>query len=251
MATKPKIIGIIPARYASSRFPGKPLASIHGKPMIQWVYEAALDTCDHLVIATDDTRIADEASDFNARVMLTSPHHKSGTERCLEVVEALEKTGEHFDIALNIQGDEPLLKQEQLKELIRCLLPDDVQIASLAKPFSEDEDPQDPNRVKVILNAAQNALYFSRSAIPFYRNEVLSGESAYLKHIGLYGFKTEILKKICNLPEGKLERAESLEQLRWLEYGFTIRMGITEYDSIGIDTPGDLEKLLSTLNKES
>jgi 3-deoxy-manno-octulosonate cytidylyltransferase (CMP-KDO synthetase) len=248
MDSKRKKLGIIPARFESSRFPGKPLAQIEGKPMIQWVYEACMGVFDHLVVATDDERILTAAEGFGANVLLTSSDHSSGTERCLEALCILEKKNLAFDMVVNIQGDEPLIKKEQLSQLLTCMEEDDADIATLVKVFEEHEDPGDPNSVKVVINTKNEALYFSRSPIPFHRDSKSVLSEKYLKHIGLYAYKSTVLKKICDLPVSKLEKAESLEQLRWLENGFTIRTMSTEYENIGIDTPDDLKKLKNYLS---
>lgn len=238
------IIAIIPARYNSSRFPGKPLADIKGKSMIQRVYEQAkgIDRIERVIVATDDKRIFDHCVDFGAEVMMTSENHRNGTERIAEVIDSIK---EQYDAVVNIQGDEPFIKLEQLNLICDIIENNDTDIASLAKEIEDTVDVDSPNTVKVVMNERGKALYFSRFAIPYNRND--NNDVIRFKHIGLYAYKTKILKEIIKLPESKLEVSESLEQLRWLEAGYTINMGITTYDSHGIDTPKDLEKAIKEL----
>jgi len=247
-----EVLGIIPARYASTRFPGKPLVLIKNKPMIQWVYERSADAFDVLYVATDDQRIKDAVLGFGGRVVMTSPDHSSGTERCREAMDLVKaESGIDFSYVVNIQGDEPLIKPEQLKELVECIRQPSTDIATLIHPFEDDEDVSDPNKVKVVIDKYARALYFSRAAIPYFRDtEIGSSENEkegsgpdYFKHIGLYAYTQKALKLITRLPSSPLEKAESLEQLRWLEHGFTIRTSISDYESIGVDTPEDLERL--------
>lgn len=230
-------IGVIPARYASTRFPGKPLALIHGKPMIQWVYERSLCAdLQHVVVATDDERIAKSVSDFGGIAVMTSPHHNSGTDRCAEVANLL-KISEN-DVIVNIQGDEPFIQKEAINLLIHQFQVPTVQIATLAKPFLPDENPQNPNMVKVVLSNSNKALYFSRSQIPFYRNTGI--EQSYYKHVGIYAYRNDILQQLTRLTASNLEKAEQLEQLRWLENDYIIHVSLCNYESISIDTPEDL-----------
>lgn len=238
-------LGIIPARYASTRFPAKPLAMLGGKTVIQRVYEQVADIMDDVYVATDDERIETAVKAFGGKVIMTSVDHKSGTDRCYE---AYTKIKGDFDVVVNIQGDEPFIQHSQLKTLKACFEDDATQIATLVKPFtSKDkfEALKNINTPKVVLSKNMNALYFSRSIIPYQRN-VEEGEwlknHVYYKHIGLYAYRTKVLKEITSLEQSTLELVESLEQLRWLENGYTIKVGITETETIGIDTPQDLER---------
>lgn len=247
-----KYIGIIPARYASSRFPGKPLADMKGKAMIQRVYERVKDVLDAVCVATDDTRIEQAVKAFGGNVVMTSNQHRSGTDRCYE---AYKKIGKGYDIIVNIQGDEPFIHREQIQTLKNCFDAETTAIATLAKPFQADGDFEstlfNPNSPKVVFNKDHEALYFSRSIIPYLRGkkytEWLSSHTFY-KHIGLYAYRAQALKEITQLPPSSLEIAENLEQLRWLENGYKIKVGITEQETIGIDTPADLEKALAFLD---
>jgi 3-deoxy-manno-octulosonate cytidylyltransferase (CMP-KDO synthetase) len=238
-------IGIIPARYASTRFPGKPLADIAGKSMIQRVYEQASKELDTVMIATDDNRIVEAVEAFGGKVVMTSDQHRSGTDRCYE---ALSKTEGNFDVVINIQGDEPFVKPEQIVELKACFENPDTQIATLVKSFSADDDFEvvfNANSPKVVFNARREALYFSRSIIPYYRNAVPSEwlkKQTYYKHIGMYAYRSQVLSEITRLPQSSLELAESLEQLRWLENGYRIKVAITDTETIAIDTPEDLKR---------
>lgn len=240
-----KYIGIIPARYASTRFPAKPLALLGGKPVIQRVYEQVKGVLDDAWVATDDERIAQAVQDFGGQVVMTSVHHKSGTDRCYE---AYCKVGGDADVVVNIQGDEPFIQPSQLEALKNCFTDADTEIATLVKPFAEAdgwEALQNPNSPKVVVDARGRALYFSRSVIPYRRgagtDEWLKGHT-YYKHIGLYAYRADVLKAITALPQSSLELAESLEQLRWLENGYVIKVGISEVETIGIDTPQDLAR---------
>jgi 3-deoxy-manno-octulosonate cytidylyltransferase (CMP-KDO synthetase) len=248
-----KILGIIPARYASTRFPGKPLADICGKSMIQRVYErVSAASLTKVVVATDDQRIASHVARFGGEVMLTGSHHANGTSRCLEVVKKLESQGLFFDIILNIQGDEPLISPEQIGQLVALFREKETQIATLAHPIRQTEELFDPNAVKVVTGSGKKALYFSRQAIPFVRGqkpETWLQHAGYLKHLGIYAFRTQILKELVLLPEGKLEPIEKLEQLRWLEKGFSIKVETTDYEGVGVDTPEDLQKLINKICK--
>lgn len=230
-------LGIIPARYASTRFPGKPLALIHGKLMIQWVYERAKQAdLQRVVVATDDERIREAVVSFGGEVVMTSPQHQSGTERCAEAAGLLQAKEE--DVVVNIQGDEPFIHKESINLLINQFHQDNVQIATLAKAFQGDEDPENPNRVKVVWSRSNRALDFSRSPIPYYRNG--DGNKLYYKHIGIYAYRYQVLKEIVKLPVSDLENAEKLEQLRWLENDYEVYVSPCDYESISIDTPEDL-----------
>ncbi len=247
-----KFIGIIPARYASTRFPGKPLADLAGKPMIQHVYEKVVDVLDDAYVATDDERIFNVVIAFGGKAVMTSSSHQSGTDRCYE---AYLKIGQTYDVIVNVQGDEPFILPEQLETLKRCFDSSATDIATLVIPFSGNhsfEDLNNPNSPKVVLNKQLQAMYFSRSVIPYLRNypkeEWLKMHTFY-KHIGLYAYRPQVLAEITRLPQSSLELAESLEQLRWLENGYVIQTGITTQETIGIDTPEDLEKAISFYNQ--
>lgn len=240
-----KFIAIIPARYASTRFPGKPLALLGGKPVIQRVYEQVAGVLDDAVVATDDRRIYDAVLAFGGKAEMTSTEHRSGTDRCWE---AYCKQGGAYDAVVNVQGDEPFIRPAQLEALKRCFDDPETQIATLVKPFAEKdglEALENPNSPKVVLDGRSRALYFSRSVIPYLRGvdraEWLRRHT-YYKHIGIYAFRTEVLREVTALPQSPLELAESLEQLRWLENGYRIGVGITNFDTVGIDTPEDLER---------
>lgn len=240
-----KFIAIIPARYASTRFPGKPLALLGGKPVIQRVYEQVAGVLDDAVVATDDRRIYDAVLAFGGKAEMTSTEHRSGTDRCWE---AYRKQGGAYDVVVNVQGDEPFIRPAQLEALKRCFDDPETQIATLVKPFAENdglEALENPNSPKVVLDGRSRALYFSRSVIPYLRGvdrtEWLRRHT-YYKHIGIYAFRTEVLREVTALPQSPLELAESLEQLRWLENGYRIGVGITNFDTVGIDTPEDLER---------
>ena len=238
-------IGIIPARYQSSRFPGKPLAKIKNKPMIQWVYENASKALPYVCVATDDDRIFDAVKDFGGEVVKTLPTHQSGTDRCAEAALKIAKN-RPVDIVVNIQGDEPFVKPEQI-ELIKLCFESETEIATLVKKIDSEEELFNPNRPKVVLDKNDSALYFSRSPIPYFRGEENKNwvkKHTFWSHIGMYAFKADVLQKITQLEQGKLELAESLEQLRWLENGYKIKTAETTSATIGIDTPEDLEAAL-------
>lgn len=243
-----RFIGIIPARYASTRFPGKPLADLAGKPVIQRVYEQVAGIFDEAVVATDDQRIFDVVERFGGKVVMTSPDHKSGTDRCYE---AYLKVGEAYDVIVNIQGDEPFIHASQLKSVKDCFNSEETDIATLVKPFTEADGVTalcNPNSPKVVVTQEMQALYFSRSVIPYLRNypqEEWLKHHTFFKHIGLYAYRAGVLREITQLPQSSLEVAESLEQLRWLENGYRIKVGITEEETIGIDTPEDLAKAIA------
>lgn len=239
-----KFIGIIPARYASTRFPGKPLALLGGKTMIERVYTRVADILPELTVATDDVRIADAVKAFGGSVTMTADTHRSGTDRCLE---AYHNCGSDADVVINIQGDEPFVERSQIESLMTCFENSGTDIASLARPFDPSRGFDalfDPNTVKVVMNNEMNALYFSRSIIPYVRNydwKKWLDNVRFHTHVGLYAYRANVLEKLCALPQSPLEIAESLEQLRWLQAGYKIRMAITEAANFGIDTPADLE----------
>ena len=245
-----KFLAIIPARYASTRFPGKPLVDIGGKTMIQRVYEQVFKAVETVYVATDDKRIFDAVEAFGGKAVMTSEDHKSGTDRCYE---AYTKVGQGFDVVINIQGDEPFIKTEQIETIKDCFVVHETQIATLVKPFSYDgfyEDLSNYNTPKVVINKRMEAMYFSRSVIPYKRgtdrNQWLATH-IYYKHIGMYAYRADVLKEISQLEQSSLELAESLEQLRWLENGYRIKVGITHQETVGIDTPDDLKKALKIL----
>ena len=238
-----KVVGIIPARYASTRFPGKPLALIKGKTMIRRVYEQALKSrLDAVVVATDDVRIADEVMNFGGRYVLTDPNHRSGTDRCREALDLLDDT---FDAVVNIQGDEPFINPAQINLMVDLISREDTPLASLAKRIDSEDELFSQNTVKVVMDKEGKALYFSRHSIPFMRNEEKAdwlSKGVFYKHIGIYAYKADTLREIATMPMSALEKSESLEQLRWLENGLFIRMGITDTENVSIDTPSDLQK---------
>lgn len=247
-----KFLGIIPARYASTRFPAKPLALLGGKPVIQRVYEQVVKLLDDAVVATDDERIEAAVKAFGGKVVMTSTSHRSGTDRCYE---ALTKVDGEFDVVINIQGDEPFIQPSQIRTVMDCFEESSTQIATLVKPFTPQDGfnaLENVNSPKVVVNKQMQALYFSRSIIPFFRNkdkkEWLAGHT-YYKHIGLYAYRAEVLKEITQLPQSSLELAESLEQLRWLENGYVIKVGESQVETIGIDTPEDLARAELFLKK--
>ena len=241
-----KFAGIIPARYESSRFPGKPLVMLGNKPMIQRVYDQASKTLEMVWVATDDKRIFDAVSDFGGKAIMTSPVHLSGTDRCAEaVIKITAETGKKIDVIINIQGDEPFIKPEQIALLMKCFSDESVELATLVRKVEPGEDIFNPNQPKVILDSKGDAIYFSRAAIPYLRDFEKSDWSKnhnYYKHLGLYAYRTETLKKITLLSRSSLEISESLEQNRWIENGYRIRTAITTWESIGVDTPDDLDR---------
>ncbi|MBK5286364.1 MAG: 3-deoxy-manno-octulosonate cytidylyltransferase [Bacteroidia bacterium] len=242
------ILGIIPARYGSTRLPGKPLVEINGKTMVQRVYEQAgrSQKLNKVVVATDNDKIFSHVREFGGEVMMTSPQHQSGTDRCAEIISKQEQ--QMWDVIVNIQGDEPFIQPEQIDLLCSCFDDDKTQIATLVKEIAASEELFNHNNVKVILNKYKQALYFSRSPIPYCRNfpepEWLK-QNTYYKHIGIYGYRANTLREIAELPKTKLEITESLEQLRWLENGYPIHAEITSIESVAIDTPDDLLKVKS------
>ncbi len=240
-----KTIGIIPARYGSSRFPGKPLAMIKGKTMIQRVCEQTWKSkLDDVVVATDDIRIADEVLKFGGKYVMTDPRHQSGTDRCCEALEILE---EHYDAVINIQGDEPFIDPQHINLLVDMISRDDTQLASLVKRIDDEEELFGSNKVKVVMDKSGNALYFSRNPIPYMRNvahEKWLQKGCFYQHLGIYAYKAATLRQIATMQPTALELAESLEQLRWLENGLSIRMAIVEAGSLAIDSPADLAKAI-------
>ena len=238
-----KFTVIIPARYASTRFPGKPLAMLGGKPVIQRVYEQASKLQSPVYVATDDERIYQCVCDFGGQAVLTRNDHKSGTDR---IEEAVEKIGTDADVIINIQGDEPFVQVSQIEALCHLFDDPETQIGTLGKPFESMEAVENPNSPKIVRDRRGFALYFSRSVIPFVRGKDQGAgnkmEFPYLKHLGMYAYRREVLHEITQLPQSSLELAESLEQLRWLENGYRIRVGLTDVETVGIDTPADLER---------
>lgn len=248
-----KFIGIIPARYASTRFPGKPLAEICGMTMIERVYRRAKMALDEVVVATDDSRIANTVEAFGGKAVMTSEHHRSGTDRCNE---AYLKSGSDADVVINIQGDEPFIEPEQIETLKRLFDNESTKIGTLVRPFDASrgyEALANPNSPKVVIDNAGSALYFSRSVIPYIRGKERDewvSATTYYTHVGMYGYRASTLAEIVKLPQSSLELAESLEQLRWLENGYTISTGITTLPTIGIDTPADLEAAIKYLENQ-
>lgn len=250
-----KFLGIIPARYASTRFPGKPLADIGGKMMIQRVYEQVASCLDDVWVATDDERIATAVRSFGGKVVLTSDQHRSGTDRCLEAAQAV---GSGFDVVINIQGDEPFIQPSQIQALKDCFLLDsDTRLATLVKPFSANDSTEalfNPNSPKVVLNLRGEAMYFSRSVIPHFRGaepEQWLQQKTFYKHIGIYAYAMQTLAEIAALPQSPLELTESLEQLRWLENGYVIKTAVTDIENLAVDTPEDLERIRQYLAEKN
>lgn len=251
-----KSLAIIPARYASTRFPAKPLATLGGKLIIQRVYEQVKRAVEDVVVATDDDRIMAAVEAFGGRAVMTSTEHRSGTDRCYE---ALQKVGDDYDIVINVQGDEPFIQPEQIHSLISCFEDEATDIATLVKPFTAEdgiEALENPNSPKVVISRDMKAIYFSRSVIPYIREvertEWLTKHTFY-KHIGMYAFRAKTLGEVTALAQSSLELSEKLEQLRWLESGYRIGVGITHIETIGIDTPDDLrraEEFLATRGEE-
>lgn len=240
-------VAVIPARYASTRFPGKPLAVLGGKTVIERVYSQVSSVMDDVYVATDDERIFDAVKAFNGNAVMTSPDHKSGTDRIEEAVRKITaETGKEFDVVINVQGDEPFIQQSQILTVKACFDDKETQIATLGKPFGNSlEAVKNPNSPKIAVSQQGFALYFSRSVIPYYRGkeeEVWPESFPYLKHIGLYAYRREVLHEVTQLPQSPLELAESLEQLRWLENDYKIKVGLTDVETIGIDTPDDLQR---------
>ncbi len=240
----PRFTGIIPARYASSRFPGKPLAVIGGMTMIERVYRQASLVLEETWVATDDERIREAVTAFGGKVVMTSSEHRSGTDRCAEAA-AVVTDGSEDTVIINIQGDEPFIRPEQIRALMDCFTGNEVMIATLIRRAEPDEDLFNPNHPKVIVRKNMDAICFSRSVIPFFRDSPAaewSRKHTYYKHIGLYGYRASTLRELTLLPQSPLEKAESLEQMRWIENGYSIRCAVTPWESIGIDTPEDLDR---------
>lgn len=247
-----RFIAIIPARYASTRFPGKPLADMAGKPMIQRVYEQVKKALNEVWVATDDIRIFETVEAFGGKAVMTSSDHRSGTDR---IQEAYSKIGGGFDVIINVQGDEPFIQPEQIEALKNCFDSKEVELATLVKPFKKEDGFDvlfNPNSPKVVINKKNEAIYFSRSIVPYIRDahhtEWLDKHTFY-KHIGMYAYRSDVLSEITKLPQSSLEKAESLEQLRWIENGYRIRVGYTTLETIGIDTPEDMEKAITFLSR--
>lgn len=237
-----KFIAIIPARYGSSRFPGKPLAMLGGKLVIQRVVEQAQKVLSEVYVATDDQRIFDAVTAFGGQAIMTRSDHKSGTDR---IREALEKSGTTADVVINIQGDEPFIQPSQIETVMHCFDDERTQIATLGKHFETMEAAKNANSPKIVTDLNGYALYFSRSVIPFVRGveqEEWLNHFPFLKHIGLYAYRTDVLREVTELPQSPLELAESLEQLRWLQNGYKIKVGLTDVETVGIDTPEDLQR---------
>jgi 3-deoxy-manno-octulosonate cytidylyltransferase (CMP-KDO synthetase) len=250
---KRNILGIIPARFGSSRFEGKPLVDIHGKPMIQWVYEASCKALDSVVVATDDRRIESVVKSFGGRVVMTSKDHINGTSRCVEALEKFELEEETiFSAVINIQGDEPMIEPEVLRALKKSLDSESVDLATLVSEVTDSQDLFNEGEAFVTLDNKANALYFSRSVIPFVRNvpkEEWINHHLFYKHLGMYAYSREGLYQFSKLLPSSLELAESLEQNRWLEAGFKIQCAIVKSESIPVDTPQDLERVLAVWKK--
>ena len=244
-----KFIAIIPARYASTRFPAKPLAMLGGKTVIQRVYEQVGKALPEAWVATDDTRIFNAVEDFGGKAVMTKTDHKSGTDR---IEEAAEKIATDADVIINIQGDEPFIQPSQIETICRQFDDASTQIATLGKPFASMEEVKNPNSPKIVMDVNGFALYFSRSVIPFVRGKQekdWDDSFPFLKHLGIYAYRRQVLKEITQLPQSALELAESLEQLRWLQNGYRIRVGITNVETVGIDTPDDLARAEEFLKK--
>lgn len=247
-----RVVAIIPARYSSTRLPAKPLQKLGRKSIIEWVYEAVSEVIDDVVVATDDERITQEVERFGGRAIMTSTSHRSGTDRCAE---ALGRLDAEYDVVINVQGDEPFIRREHIETLLGCFDHADTDIATLAKPFTEEDGTDsllNPNNVKVVAAHDGHALYFSRLPIPYLRDlpqEEWLKCHTYLKHLGIYAFRTPVLRAITRLDASPLELAERLEQLRWLEHGYRITVAETEFASIGIDTAEDLQRAEEFINR--
>ncbi|MBQ7513275.1 MAG: 3-deoxy-manno-octulosonate cytidylyltransferase [Prevotella sp.] len=245
-----KFTAIIPARYASTRFPGKPLAILGGKTVIQRVYEQVSSVLSEVYVATDDDRIRQAVEDFGGRAVMTRADHKSGTDRIEEAMEKIEESGKWKEegeetVVINVQGDEPFIQRSQVETLMQLFDDPDTQIGTLGKPFESMEAVSNPNSPKIVVDRRGFALYFSRSVIPFVRGQEMQcwlDHYPYLKHLGIYAYRREVLTAVTRLPQSALEKAESLEQLRWLENGYRIRVGLTNVETVGIDTPEDLQR---------
>lgn len=246
-----KFIAIIPARYASTRFPGKPLATLGGKSVIQRVYEQVSTVLDDVFVATDDQRIFQAVEAFGGRAVMTSPNHKSGTDR---IQEAITKIGGKWDVVVNVQGDEPFIQASQIKTVCECFEDPETQIATLGKPFDNMDAVGNPNSPKIVVDNRHYAMYFSRSIIPFVRGQEKESwlqSYPFLKHLGLYAYRADVLAEITRLPQSSLELAESLEQLRWLQNGYRIKVGLTDVETVGIDTPEDLARAEEFFRREN
>lgn len=242
-------IGIIPARYASTRFPGKPLAILGGKTVIERVYEQVQQVLEAVYVATDDERIYDAVKAFGGQAVMTSANHKSGTDR---IAEAVKIIGGDYDVVVNVQGDEPFIQPEQIETLCHCFDDPSTQIATLGKRFTDMASVENPNSPKIVVDNRGFAMYFSRSVIPYIRSaeqETWLEHYPYLKHLGIYAYRTKVLEEVTHLPQSSLEVAESLEQLRWLQNGYRIKVAETEFETVGIDTPEDLQKAEEFLNR--
>lgn len=240
-----KILGIIPARHASTRFPAKALIDIYGKSMVQRVYEQSKKCIDlsEVIVATDDEKIYNHVEQFGGKAMMTSTQHQSGTDRCAEVSAALPE----FDVIVNIQGDEPFINPEQISKVVASFTDVKTVLATLVKKIESEEELVNTNTPKVVLNNSSEAIYFSRSAIPHIRGQEIQNwlqHHTFYKHIGIYGYRADVLQAITKLPVSSLEKAESLEQLRWIENGYRIKVAETDIETLAIDTPADLENLL-------
>jgi len=249
-----KIIGIIPARFASTRFPGKPLAKIRGISMIERVYRQCTkaSTLSSVFVATDDKTIFKHVKSFGGNVVMTSPVHQSGTDRCMEAIRIIEDKHEELysDVIFNIQGDEPLIDPKVIDALAKAFRDPSVDIATVATAFSDSSSVQNPNTVKIVTDINQNALYFSRSPVPFFRNQAPSPDQ-FLKHIGMYAYRKAILKQITGMPQSALEKTESLEQLRWLENGLKIKIIRCESEGLCVDVPDDIRIVEDFMNKNN
>jgi len=231
-----KVIGIIPARYASNRFPGKPLANILGKSMIKRVYEQCkkCELLSDIIVATDDERIYNHIKSFSGKVVMTNKNHLTGTERCNEAAQSMNVDA---DIIINIQGDEPFINPNQINELVDLFENENTEIGTLAKKIKSNKLLNNPNNPKAIFDKNRIALNFCRNI------ENISSECTYYKHIGIYAYRSEILTKICALEQSENEKREQLEQLRWLDNGYKIKVGITTFEALAVDTPEDIEKI--------
>lgn|SRR5574344_294337 len=252
---KRKILAIIPARWASTRFPGKPLAKIKGKEMILWVAKRVEESglFDRVVVATDSRQIYDVVRNNAYTAIMTSEDCSCGTERCSEVLRILEESGESYDVVLNVQGDEPLISRKQLQQVLLPMRENSTQISTLCMPIEDENTLVSPNNVKVVFNPNGDAIYFSRSVIPYNRETTLEygiAKGYYFKHIGLYAYRSEILKEIVDLYPSTLEKIECLEQLRWIENGYKVRVEQTSIDNVGVDSPEDLKKVEEILSRQ-
>ena len=247
-----KFMAIIPARYASTRFPGKPLAVLGGKTVIQRVYEQVKSVLDDVFVATDDQRIYDCVESFHGKAVMTREDHKSGTDRIEEALEKIKAAGICADVIINVQGDEPFIQPSQIKTLMALFDDPDTQIGTLGKPFESIDAIENPNSPKIVTDNRGFALYFSRSPIPFVRGKERKDwlwQYPFLKHLGIYAYRQEVLDEVTRLPQSSLEKAESLEQLRWLQNGYRIRVGLTDVETVGIDTPEDLQRAEEFLSR--